>query len=76
MKSTHTSQAGLQERAVAFWSPRLKRDVSQEDARQIVENVTGFFSLIAEWAQADMPNPANDAGKPAASEAEETHHDH
>ena len=50
------------------WQPRLGRDLSREDARQIAENVTGFFSVLAEWSRAEMPSPANDAGKPDASD--------
>jgi hypothetical protein len=36
-----------------FWSDRAKRAISQEDARQIVENITGFFSVLAEWEAAE-----------------------
>ena len=50
------------------WQPRLGRDLSREDARQIAENVTGFFAILAEWSRAEMPVPANDTGKPATSD--------
>ena len=33
----------------------LVRD--REDARQIVANVTGIFSLLGEWSRAEMPPP-------------------
>jgi hypothetical protein len=55
------------------WQPRLGRDLSREDARQIAENVTGFFAVLAEWSRAELPSPANDAGKRAASDNEEAH---
>ncbi len=42
------------------WQPRLRRDPSGEDARQIAENATGFFAVLAEWARAEMPAPAKD----------------
>jgi hypothetical protein len=45
----------------------LDRDLSREDARQIAENITGFFSVLADWSRAEMPSPANDTGKRAAS---------
>jgi hypothetical protein len=51
------------------WGPRLGRDLSREDARQIVENFTGFFSLLAEWSRAEMPCP-DGAGKSPAKEEE------
>ena len=57
------------------WQPRLGRDLSREDARQIAAQVTGFFSILAEWSQAKLPSPANDAGKLGASENGEAHHD-
>ena len=34
---------------VAFWQPRMRRDLSQEDARQITENLSGFFQVLLEW---------------------------
>jgi hypothetical protein len=45
-----------------LWRSRLGRDVSCEDARQIAENVTGFFIVLAEWSQAER-QPANDNGE-------------
>jgi hypothetical protein len=51
------------------WRRRLGRDLSREDARQIVENVTGFFSVLAEWSRAEMPSSANDTGKPDETDA-------
>ncbi len=32
-----------------FWQAKASRQVSCEDARQIVENVTGFFDLLLKW---------------------------
>jgi hypothetical protein len=57
------------------WQPRLGRDLSREDARQMAENVTGFFSVLAEWSRAEMPSPANDTGKPDTSKNGEASHD-
>ena len=50
------------------WQPRLGRDLSRDEAKQIAANVTGFFAVLAEWSRADMPDPANDNGDTAASE--------
>jgi hypothetical protein len=60
-------------RACLFWQPRLGRDLSCEDARQIVENVSGFFAVLADWSRSEQANPANDnesadASTKAASE--------
>jgi hypothetical protein len=34
---------------IAFWSERTGQEFSQEDARQMVANVSGFFNVLAEW---------------------------
>ncbi len=57
----------LIDRTCTVWQPRLGRDLSREDARQIAENVTGFFAVLAEWSRAETPVPANDSGKPTNS---------
>ncbi len=59
----------------AVWQPRLGRDLSREDARQIAENMTGFFSVLAEWSRAELPPPANDTATPDVSMNGEVRHD-
>jgi hypothetical protein len=54
----------LTERTCEVWRPRLGRDLSREDARNIRENVVSFFAILSEWARAEMLVPANDNGKP------------
>ena len=49
------------------WQPRLGRDLSRDEAKQIAASVTGFFGVLAEWSRADMPDPANDNGGSTAS---------
>ena len=63
MKLSSAANDNLIERTRQVWQPRLRRDLSREDARQIAANVTGFFSVLAEWSRAEMPSPANDTGK-------------
>src|SRR5262245_55174828 len=36
-----------------FWQPKTTRRLSREDAREIVENLTGFFLLLTEWELQD-----------------------
>ncbi len=62
-------------RTRAVWQPRLGRDLSREDARQIAENMTGFFSVLAEWSRSELPAPANDTATPDASMNGEARHD-
>lgn len=32
-----------------FWQKRTAGEVTDEDARQMVENVVGFFDLLIKW---------------------------
>ncbi len=57
------------------WQPLLGRDVGDEDARQIMHNVTGFFGVLADWARAERREAANDAGAPTAPNDGEVRHD-
>lgn len=41
----------LTEHTNAVWQPRLRRRLSNEDAREIAENMTGFFTILAEWSR-------------------------
>jgi hypothetical protein len=79
VKPSHAANDNLKDdlirRTRQVWQPRLGRDLSREDARQIAANVTGFFSVLAEWSRAETPSPANDVGKPEASENGEACHD-
>jgi hypothetical protein len=40
---------GLVEKARAIFGRRSGRDVTHEEARQMLENLTGFFALLHEW---------------------------
>ncbi len=40
------------------WQPRAARSLSDEDAREIAENVTGFFRLLLEWEAAGKEQTA------------------
>ena len=79
MKPSHAANDNLKDELIRrtreVWQPRLGRDLSREDARQIAANVTGFFSVLAEWSRAEMPSPANDTDKLIASENGEARHD-
>ena len=75
VKPSHAANDNLIDRTRQVWQARIGRDISDEDARQIAANVTGFFSVLAEWSRAEMPTPANDAGKPITSDDKEVRHD-
>lgn len=43
------SKSNFITRTTAVWQPPSARRISDEDAREIAENITGFFSLLLEW---------------------------
>lgn len=36
-------------RTIEVWGPRSSRVLTEEDARQIIENMVGFFGVLIEW---------------------------
>jgi hypothetical protein len=57
-----------------IWQPRIGRDLTDGDARQITDNVTGFFAVLAEWSHAER-RAANDNKAPSKSNDCEARHD-
>lgn len=52
VKTAQSRQAeNLIDRTRAVWQPRLGRNLTAHEARQISTNVTGFFAVLAEWAR-------------------------
>jgi ribosome biogenesis SPOUT family RNA methylase Rps3 len=39
----------LLDRAIALYQPRSPRPLTPEDGREIVGNIAGFFSVLADW---------------------------
>jgi hypothetical protein len=79
MKPSHAAndnQIGRQiDRTRQVWQSRLGRDLTDEDARQIMHNVTGFFGVLAGWSRAEKLAAANDAAAPATPIEGEVHHE-
>ncbi|MCG3151374.1 MAG: hypothetical protein GEEBNDBF_00645 [bacterium] len=58
----------LIDQTLAVWQPRSPKQLTREDARQILENVTGFFDVLLEWeAAARTPELDPTNSKPAPS---------
>lgn len=54
LDAVNDNDAGKQiARTRQVWQPRIGRDLTDEDARQIAENVTGFFAVLAGWSHAE-----------------------
>ncbi len=76
LDAANDNDAGKQiARTRQVWQPRIGRDLTDEDARQITQNVTGFFGVLAEWALAERLAAANDAAAPAKPNDGEVRHD-
>ena len=45
--------AELIEQTISVFESRTGRMISQEDVRQAVENISGFFLVLQEWAEAE-----------------------
>jgi hypothetical protein len=75
MKPSPAANDNLIERTRRFWTPRLGRDLSREDARQVAENVTGFFAILAEWSRVEPLASANDNDAHAAPADSEVRHE-
>jgi hypothetical protein len=62
MRLTDAVDYNLIKRTREIWRPRAGDSLTDDDARQIIENVTGFFSILAEWARNEGLTQANDVG--------------
>ena len=48
----------LLEETIQFWQQRTSRPLTHEDARLMVENVTGFFTTLQRWSAASDARPS------------------
>ena len=39
------------DQTIAIWQKRTERKLTGEDGREIIENISGFFSILQEWEQ-------------------------
>ena len=75
MTHAHQSNDSLIDRTRHVWQPRVGRELSGEDARQIAENAIGFFSVLAEWSRAEKLASAAETDCPASHLVEEVRHE-
>ncbi len=45
----HSAREGLIDEAITLFGPRSGRPLGREEARHLIERLTAFFSLLAEW---------------------------
>ena len=75
VKPSHAANDNLIDRTLTVWRARLGRDLSREDAREIAENVIGFFTILAEWSLVERLAAANDNHAQAAPESGGVRHE-
>ena len=76
LDAANDNDAGKQiARTRQVWQPRIRRDLTDEDARQIMHNVTGFFGVLAEWSRTERLSADNDAAATAKPNEGEVRHD-
>jgi len=51
----------LIEQTISIFESRTGRLISQEEARQAVENISGFFRVLQEWTEAENEEKCEDA---------------
>lgn len=59
----------LIEQTISVFKRRNDGELSLEEARQAVENISGFFQILQEWAEAEAKGDCGDT--PANSEVDE-----
>jgi len=57
--SDHISKETIQN-TIEFWSPRYGYTISEEEAREIVVNLRGFFDILIKWDREDKEKKAQD----------------
>jgi len=74
--AANDNDAGKQiARTRQVWQPRFGRELSGEDACQIMHNIVGFFGVLAEWSRAERPVADNDSAAHAMPKKAEVRHD-
>lgn len=48
------SQCDLIDQTIEVWQRRAHRQLTREDGREIIENMTGFFKILQEWRRAEQ----------------------
>jgi hypothetical protein len=58
------------DKTIALFQSRTDRTLTREDAREMIENVTGFFRILGEWNRQEARRAADTTGPNKHSEKE------
>jgi hypothetical protein len=50
-EAPRTEAGDFIDQTIAIWQKRTERKLTREDGREIIENISGFFSILQEWEQ-------------------------
>ena len=50
------------QRTRKFWQLHYEEELTEEDAREIIKNITGFFATLARWDQQSNDGQDSDNG--------------
>ena len=79
MRSSVTRHAtrsdSLVDQTIKVWQPLTEHKLAREDARRIIENTVGFFSLLSAWAGEGVDTACNTKRRPVARTDEEARHE-
>ena len=47
-------RAALIQKTLELWQPRTSRQLTEEDAQQMIDNAVGVFRLLLKWRQEEL----------------------
>jgi len=59
----------LIKKTIKMWQPYSKEPLTREDAREIIQNVTGFFDILARWDREQKEREKNPKAEPQSDPA-------
>ncbi len=59
--------------ALTFWQPRSSRTLKPEDGREILDNLKGFFSVLAEWQRSEAEQARAESAAATTTETPDEH---
>lgn len=75
VKRSNAANDNLINHTLSLWRRRSGRELSREDAREISENLAGFFEVLIQWSRATEPVPANDNSERSCCRAADARHE-
>lgn len=62
MSSRNEYSGKLIDRTLALWQPRYQGSLTEEDAREMIENGARFVAVLVDWAQEVLDDASNREG--------------